>query len=57
MHNFHAIFASFLDIDKHSSNKIGSLADSIKLRSIISKFSDLKIIALRRKAENLSIDS
>lgn len=55
MHNFHTIFASFLDIGKQSFNKLEDEAGNRKLQNESLKFSDLQVIALGMTAETLII--
>lgn len=57
MHNFHTIFARFLEICKHFSNDLVNEAGNIKRRGVVPRFSDLEVISLGLTAETLSIDS
>ena len=57
MHNFHTIFARFLEICKHFSDDLVNETENIKRRGVVPRFSDLEVISLSLTAETLSIDS
>lgn len=57
MHNLYAIFATFLEICKCFSKNLVNEHGNNPRRGVVSRFSDLEVVALNLTAEALSIDS
>ncbi|MFV0537331.1 MAG: IS982 family transposase, partial [Dysgonomonas sp.] len=57
MHNFHAIFAKFLDICKNFSYDLVNEQGNIPRRGVIPSFSDIEVVSLALSAETIGIDS
>ena len=57
MHNLAVNFGKMLDICKHFGKKFTNEKENLLRCGVISKFSDLEVIALSLTAEVLSVDS
>ena len=57
MHNLYAIFAKFLNICKQVVGNLVNESGNVPKRGIVSKFSDLEIVALNMTSETVGIDS
>ncbi len=55
MHNLYAIFAKFLNICKQAAGNLVNELGNVPRRSVIPKFSDLKIIALNMSSKAIGI--
>ena len=57
MHNLYAIFAKLLNICKQIVGNLVNESGNVPRRGVVSKFSDLEVVALNMASEAVGIDS
>ena len=57
MHNLYAIFAKFLNICKQITGNLVNESGNVPRRGVVSRFSDIEIVALNMASEAVGIDS